>query len=291
MKSKFLLFGLSAVFMIAAVGAGFYFWQSSKKISAENLLPSDPILFVRQDEAVKTLRQFLQSVFYKELRAANAPLLVEKAGADEKIIIAYEGLNKFLEDMTQDPFWPKFLGQEVVLAVYPVQMSALDLKAAAEIAQSITLVVKPEKDARLVEFWGRMFFQGSKEYAAPISDYKGFKIVSVPVPALALLNLQIHYASVKDYYVVGLSRAVIERSIDTLRAPEKSLAKDKKFLQAKTKFLAPAQSFFFLRNAMTSSLITCPILSIPLTKPATATPFFSPATWTAAAPARMVSGP
>ena len=244
MKNK--LVWIVPVILLAAVTAGIFFWQSSKKISVEDLLPSDPIIVVRQDEAVKTLQQFLQSVFYKELRALNVPLLVEKTGADEKIIIAYKGLNKFLEDMTQDPLWQKFLGQEVVLAVYPVELSSLDFKAAGEIAQGIILVVKPEKDAQLAEFWGRMFFQGSKDYPTQISDYKGFKIVSVQVPALALLNLQVHYAAVKDYYVAGLSRTVIERSIDILRTPEKSLAKDQQFLKAKAKFLTPAQSFFFL---------------------------------------------
>src|SRR3989338_5260697 len=215
MKSKVGLIILAAAVVAVAAAGGVYFWQSSKKISAEDLLPPGPIFFVRKDEAVKTLQQFRQSVFYKELRAMNVPLLVEKTGADEKIIAAWEGLNKFLEDMTQEPLWQKVLGQGIGREVYPVQLSSLDLKAAGEIAQGIILVVKPEKDAQLAEFWGRMFFHGSKEYPTKISDYKGFKIVSVQVPALALLNLQVHYASVKDHYVAGLSRAAVERSIDT----------------------------------------------------------------------------
>lgn len=246
MKNKIFMIVFAVGAAAAVVAGGVYFWQSSRKISVEYLLPADPIVYVREDGIINRVEQFVQSTFYKELRAMNVAYLVEKTGANEQLLIAWEGLDKFLKSLTVEPLWQKFLGQEAALAIYPVQTAKMDLSALSEIAQSIILAVKPEKDAQLAEFWGRMFFQGNKEYPAQVNDYKGFKIVSVQVPALALVNLQVHYAPVKDYYVVGLNRAAVERSIDTLGAPARSLARDPRFLQARAKYLSPAQSFFFL---------------------------------------------
>lgn len=240
------IISIVTVLLLFAAGIGFYFWTQQEEWAIEDMLPEGSLIYVDSKNVAKNLKGFTASRLFRSISTMDVPLLLEKSGLKKEQIEQYENLKNQINTVSKNLLLEKFFGQEIVLAVYPVTVGTVGPKALAEAANSFTLVTRLESEAKFVEFMSRFLKTLEMPYTTEEVQYKKYKITNITTPALSSLNIKISYVRIKDFLVLGFGEEVSRRSVDVVTKARTSLAKDKKFLSIKSKFLENSQFMVYV---------------------------------------------
>ncbi len=227
-----------AFLIVAGVAFGFYYYQNViAKISAESVLPEGAILYARAINVEQNIQEFKASKFWQNVSSINYRKIFEKSAVPAQDLDTLDSVIKEISDILNSPAFGQFFGQEVAVAVTPVDVSSLSPKAFQEILTHVCLVTRLKSRGKLVESFGGLFQRFKKNPQIHESQYKKHKISSIDISEL---GGSVSYTVIKDVMVMGWGPRAAQTAIDVVTKGKKSLVEDAVYKKASGSFLENA---------------------------------------------------
>ena len=261
MKNKILLVFLVLFLAAAAVIAGFYFLPP-KVTSIEDVLPEGPLIYLSQKDLAKLTTDFTNSSFGKQMATINLPQLLEQSGVVKQDIQIMEAVFKQSGEVIKSPIFQKLFGQELGIAVYPVQFVNYDMKAILDMLTNLVVVIRLDKEAEFLEFLSHFFKQVNQQFVSEQVQYKNHLVMHVTVPQLAKFGFKLSYTKIGPYLVISFGEENVHQSIDAWKRQKNSLAKDRNYQLTKARFLEKPQTVAYVNLETFSSKLRSELIKM-----------------------------
>ncbi|MCD4780483.1 MAG: DUF3352 domain-containing protein [Candidatus Omnitrophica bacterium] len=234
-------------FFVVVIGSLlFYFFVLDRGITYENILPEGPLVVLRTSQTKESLAAFTDTPIWKSVVNINWDEALEKNNVTKEQIQQMELIVQTLQSRDFQSFVSKFFGQEVVLAIYPTNLTfnrLIDVRTnftpalTLELLENVYLVTKITSEARVMELYARHLNNLGGAVKKEVAPYGDFDIHILTAP---LFDVQMTMVRIKDYLIIGTKESKIREVIDYYSNKEKVLSRDTKYLKAKESFLEEA---------------------------------------------------
>src|SRR3989338_10114957 len=182
---KKVLIIVAVVIAIAAAGIGFYFYQNNlNKLAIEEILPQGALAYVRFSDIEKRWTEFKSAKLWRNIRAIDIPMLMEKSGVTPKEIEAsgYPTLKKIISDPNTSMLFMKFFGREAALGLYPLEIKEFKPDNWKDVASSMVMVVRLSPDMQVAETMSSLMKELDPAVQLTTEEYKKHKITLIEIP-------------------------------------------------------------------------------------------------------------
>ena len=256
------------IVLLAGIGSVVYFFVSGLGVSHENILPSGPLVINRWTNIEEDIAQFAQTPLWQSIKEIDWVTVLEKnmvsKQQQEQIIEAFENISA--QD-TQN-FISKFFGQDVVLAIYPIELKFLKMSdirkdlgpsVLLESLENVFIATRLSPKAKLIELYARQVGNMGEFLKKDVVKYGDFDIHVLSTP---LVDLRLCLMRIKDFLIIGLNEDKIKWIADTYLEGEKILANDPAYIVAKANFQEGSSVQNFINFEKSVDNLTNQILKI-----------------------------
>ena len=239
---KKVLIIVAVVIAIAAAGIGFYFYQNNlNKLTIEEILPQGALAYVRFSDIEKRWTEFKSAKLWRNIRAIDIPMLMEKSGLTPKEIEAsgYPTLKKIISDPNTSMLFMKFFGREAALGLYPLEIKEFKPDNWKDVASSLVMVVRLSPDMQVAETMSSLMKELDPAVQLTTEEYKKHKITLIEIPKN---KIKVGYVRIKDLLVVGFSDQAVKMCVDVVSKEKASLRDDPAFKRVQAKYLPSART-------------------------------------------------
>ena len=154
MKRFFIFFTIMACVAAAITG---YLLLNQVETTREpiDFLGAETPLVIELRDPVTSLLRFKNSYLGKKLAQVDRPLLYQELGIDESTSGRLEKILRILANNLDNPLCRELFGQEVILALVPLEKTNLDTKTGT-IADNLVVIVRPRHRAAVLDFVGSL---------------------------------------------------------------------------------------------------------------------------------------
>lgn len=242
---------LAVILLIAGLsGAGTWFYlHSQKPIEIEDVVPSNPIFYVKFSDVENNVGKMMQTELWKKLAKIDYDLIIDKSITDQAQKTSATMLKKQLTDPNLWQMMSKFFGQEFAVALYPVSktLKAGDPNFVSELASSFVLVSRIPADLQMAEFIARSFKDSGNGVKNETVKYKNKTIHMVD---LTNVGLKIGMVRLGNLIIAGIGDKNAKEAVDMASRQKSSLSGDQTFQQVKARAM-PASGITGMLNLET----------------------------------------
>jgi hypothetical protein len=211
---------------VAAAAAGVFFSVVSKSAAIETILPADPVFFVKFSEVDRQVKEFKASKLCRNIEKIDIETLMEKSGAKKEQVESFTSARTELTSFIGGLVLEKYFGKEIAVAVYP---------------SNIALVTRVKPETKFIDFLAKIFNKAGRKYEVIEENYKGRKMTVIKLDDKASLA----YVQIKDMLVIGFGKKAAISCCDVADKKFLSLAQDKDYTSAMSKFPKGADTVAF----------------------------------------------
>jgi len=151
-----------AVVALMVLVVGFLLWSQRPGLPVENVLPDQPLVYVRLDHVEEHVNQMVHSDFGKNLAAINLPDVLSRNNFSSKDIRDLQIWQKDLLRFWDNPLIKTFLGKEVSAAIYRNDGSYL-----------MFVTLRLTASTRIAEFLGQLSHHWGEDVSVRQQKYHG----------------------------------------------------------------------------------------------------------------------
>ena len=240
MKKSALIITITSA-AVVAVAAGVYFTFAAKPPAIETILPADAVFFAKFSEVDKQVKEFKASKLCKNIEKIDIDMLLEKSGAKKEDVEKFKAARTELTGFIGGLVLEKYFGKEIAVAVYPLKAGELTPEAFLDMASNFTLVTRVKPETKFIDFLAKIFNKAGRKYEVIEEKYRGRKITVVKLDD----KVSLAYVQIKDMLVIGFGRKAAASSCDVADKKILSLAQDKDYTVAMSKFPKGADTVAF----------------------------------------------
>ncbi len=258
---KKILVILFVIVFIFGIFAGIYFYSQRQKMVMEEILPEGALIYARTSDVQENLQKITSSPFWQSIMGINYERLAEKKIITKAQKIFIQKLKNNLMDAAQNKEIQKFFGQELAVAVYPVEFDFDKLKNITdflnpdlieEMFSGLILSVRIRPEAQFAEFVSRAFDLSATDVSFKTEDYKGHVMRTLIIPET---EIKINFTRIKDVLIFGVGQHTVRKVVDVFKGDESSLMEAPVFKQAQKKFMDPSDLEGYVDMAGVFSMI------------------------------------
>jgi hypothetical protein len=149
---------LIALLIVGAVGAYFFWYKPlSPPLAPAQILPADTLACLEVRNLKQTLDEFRDGPIGQAIGGIDVREAALRLDADPEEI---EELIKVRDQVMQgveSPWFDEFFGQEVLIAIFPLEIDMGEEPSAELFQRSLVLVTRPRQPADLIDTLGKMF--------------------------------------------------------------------------------------------------------------------------------------
>lgn len=252
MKKNHIIIALVALVVAGVIAGGaFFFLKGQKSYSAEDVLPAEPIVYLKFDNIAERIERTTNTKLWNDLsrldyKGAAAQLGVPAGSADE-----FEKNLKTAFSQENVAVLKMLFGQEAAVAVYPgqdvkmtVSTPAEAIKLFTELAGNVSFVTRVGPQVQAAESMSKFFGQFVKDLALKTVAYKGREIGLISSKDG---SVTIGYVRFKDLIVFGFGEKAARSAVDVVSRSRRGLSQDPRFLERRKGGLENADSFGSVR--------------------------------------------
>ncbi len=258
MKKKILI--ILAVILVVIIASGAYFYVITRPVVMTKVLPANPLVYLEIADTLEIVKAIQSTAFWRNISSLDYEAITKKMGVSFQQRQGMKAVITQLSDPATENFIKKFLGQDVVLAIYPPSINAVsvhptNLAAMAQIAFSgVFLVTRIQGDVQAAEFIASAFgLPAGTNLPIEEVSYQGYKIHTIMVSSL---GVKLAFVRIRDLLIVGVGEEPARRSIDAFKNKNLALFKDFDFQKTKKHSLEKANLFAYLNLEKVLGLIS-----------------------------------
>jgi len=238
---------LLVISIIIGFAAGIYFYLHKQGFSAAKIFPKGAIAYGRITNVQDNLKKITASPFGQAILDINYEELAEKKIISRKQKDFAQTLKHSLLEESEDALFQKFIGQEVAIAVYPVDVNFHRLKnikdffnpaLIKELFSGILISFRINPDVQFMEFMLTFLDKEVTDVPLKTEPYKNYTLRTMTIPDT---HLEISFIRIKDLLVVGIGEGMVKKAVDVFEENKDFLETDTAFQQAKTKFMSSSE--------------------------------------------------
>ncbi len=231
---------------VVIVGVGLFYQTQKKGFSIEHVLPQGALVYVRLNDVEKNMREMASMPFWQAIENINYDFLIKQNVISPQQGAMIDLIRTRLSEVLANPLFKKLFGQEVAVAVYPLdrdigalirEMKMFNPQLAEELFSGIFLVTRVDPDVQFAEFLTRSLSQLGGNISQGQVEYKGEIIRTISVSGV---GMKFAFVRLKDLLVMGIGEEAARTSIDVYKKSEPSLTRDPRFMKIQSTFLDPA---------------------------------------------------
>ena len=211
---KKIVIGTLSIFLVFILG--FWVWSQRPGLAMEQVLPSQPLVFVRLAHVQVHIDQLIRSDFGKNLSAINLPEVLNRNNFSPTDINDLKHTQRDLVKFWRNPLIRKFLGKEAAVAVYRKDDS-----------YHVFVVLRLTFSTRIAELLGQLFHHWGDDVSVRPQRYQGRVINHI---VFKKQNLEVAYVRIRDLLiVVPESLGKLEEVVDVYQHKHDNLKGDPSF--------------------------------------------------------------
>lgn len=237
-------------------GVIFISYQQLEKdrVSIEEVLPPHPLVFMRTENIDEQLRAFQASSFWKAVEGIDVGALVTQGILSEAQGQRVTQVKGVFEAMTDSNVFEGLLGKEVVVAVYPPNLSELTIEKLlsrqepmaliGDLLNNFILVTRITPEFQISEKILKWKGASQSSEALVTEEYRKHVIYKVALDA----GIEMGLTRLEDVLIVGLGLQSAQQGIDRWldRANKVSLAQDDDFQARQQEIVSDDETFLYV---------------------------------------------
>ena len=244
MKKRIVPFFIIVVTMIVVlVGAVFFWMRQQVPLAVEQVLPQNPLVYVQAVDAAKTWDAFRTTEFWQGLSGIDYISVMKSMGVSDQIVAQHQGLKAGLSSPEVEKMFRLFLGQEAVVAFYPVSVDKVDPQAMAQLSSGLVLVTRLRPEVKMADTLVTMMAKMNKDVKVQNVE---FMKKNITVVSAAGSPLKIAYIKIRDLLIISLGEDSIKECLSVYLKKKESLATDANYLAVKAKTLPGTRAVGYL---------------------------------------------
>jgi hypothetical protein len=228
--------------LVVSLGLGIFYKIKIARLSIENVLPEDVMLFVRISEIEKSLQEFQSTQLWSNIKDIDIELLLEKSGLTKDEVERYRRFKTEFFHSLAEMFIDNFFGQEVAVAVYPTETTAGGTDSLFELGSNIILVTRLKPEAQFINFLNKLLNKFGQKVQTKYERYKNYQITLVELND----QVKLGYVKIKDLLIIGLGKKAASICIDVFSKERAALTEDKDYNFIMSQFSRSAQTIAYV---------------------------------------------
>lgn len=232
------------VILVIGLGAGIYWKVVLAKFPIERMLPQKPLVYTHLSNIGENWESLQQSKFWSKISDIDFGRFSGHTVGEEKELL--RGDLEIL-DFFKELGIKQFFGQELALAIYPVEGN----ESLSDLIPDIILISRVEPEAKILVFISKVYEKlvGIEKFASHTEPYKNHEITTIK---LKENKFDLFYSIIKDLLVIGNNKVKIKKSIDLFTNGKNSLVRDEgfRFVKAEMPRNTDLFSYFDFRSLL-----------------------------------------
>ena len=221
-----------ALLVLCVVLVVVFYGILSKPTAIESVIPSNAVVFVKVSDVDKQVKDLEASKLWKNIKNIDIEMLMEKSGVQKEQIDNFKTTKAELSGFFGGLVLDKYFGKEIALAIYPSQVKDASPEAFLEGVSGVTLITRVKPEANFIDLISKVFNKVGKKYDVSEENYNGKKITVIKVDD----KVSLAYVKIKDLMVIGIGKKAAISCCDVADKKAVSLAQDKNYIAAMSKF-------------------------------------------------------
>jgi len=160
--------------------------------------------------------------------------------------LAEDGLSK-IPSVTDHVLFQKFFGEEVAVAVYPMDLTYVGLDNLLGLASNLIFVTRLQPQAQAIEAISTIFdYDGEVTKEAKSYKDHAFTVITFG----ERIPVKIVYVRIEDLLVISFDESTIYSVVDVFEQREPSLAEDAQYKKVQSRWVDAADSLFYANGEM-----------------------------------------
>lgn len=221
---------LVLICLVTAAGAYYVYYRPfSEKHTAEQMLPIETLATIRFAHLKQRVEAFRTSRLGSALAGIDIRSVMTALDAPQSAIREVEDFIIQSNETLDSPWFDALFGQQVTLALLPTEFNDFSHPTPEEISQALVVILRPKHPAKLLD---SLKYIISADVEIISEDYDQWEINHFELEP----GQPVHYAIVDEFAMLALHRQPLVRCLDTLKAPDASLAQHADFQAVKDEF-------------------------------------------------------
>jgi len=226
---KVLIIAIGAVLLLAAA-LGIYYKLQLAQPDIDQILPQGALVYTQASDIGRNWQEFKETRLWRNLKRIDIEEVLKKSGVPDKGISEYlkykDETSSFLSSLMID----KFFGEEIGIAVYPVNIPSFSKKEALNALSSIVIVTRIKPEAKFAESVAKVYNKLGKKIKLTQETYNKHEITNISIA----YGLNISYTTIKNLLIISPGSKYIRACIDTFNKQTPSLSKDEGYKWVKS---------------------------------------------------------
>ncbi|MBF0478815.1 MAG: hypothetical protein HQL26_04975 [Candidatus Omnitrophica bacterium] len=225
------------VIVVTLIVFGVHSYISARAHSAEEILPADVLVYAKVTNVRKNLKSFFATNLWSQFSKIDFDGVARRFAKPGEHA-SYKGQLADVETIIDESLFKKLIGQEVVAAVYPIQINVQELSALSKISpdlvgakllSNVYILSKVTNDVQFLEsFMGYLNTKNVQGASFENTSYNGFKIHEVLIPSKGLKFCFVRFG---NWLAAGFSEEAMKKLVDVYKKVKPSLASDRVFME------------------------------------------------------------
>jgi len=237
---------------IAIIAVALMHTMRPQAVHLERVIPQGAVIYARSSNIENNWEQFKKGRLYRALSSIDLEEVFERSGVPERKFTLYKNMVTEYFDEIAELKLAQYFGDEVAVAVYPVEIiDAADLKDPSYIASKVIVATKLRKGARIGELASEIYRKLGKELITTSTQHSKYTITQIELAQ----GLSLCFAEINDIAFIGVGTAGITRCLDVVDKKEKSLFEESAYRTVAAKLPREADGLTYLNFESLVSLL------------------------------------
>ena len=216
--------------LVAVAGAYYVYYQPfDRKLTAEQVLPTDTLLTIRIEHLKQSIEKFRKSRLGTAITGIDVRSVLTALEAPAADIQKTEEFIAGVNASLNSSWFNALFGRQVTLAMLPTTISNFDSPSPEALSRALVLVMRPKHPAKFLDHLGQMI---ARDIEVSSEKYNRWEIKRFELEP----GVNVHYTIVDNLVAMALNRRPVERCIDALGEPATSLAQNPDYQAVEREF-------------------------------------------------------
>ncbi len=247
---KVLIITIGAISLLAAA-FGIYYKLQLAQPDIDQILPQGALFYIQASDIKENWQELKETRLWRNLKRIDIEEVLKKSGVPEQEISEYlkykDETSSFLSGLILD----KFFGEEIGIAVYPVNIPSFSKKEALNALSSIVIVTRIKPEAKFAKAAAKVYNKFGKKIKLTQETYNKHKITSISIA----YGLDLSCTTIKNLLIISPGSKYIRACIDTFNKQTLPLSKDRGYKWVKSQSPRKIRSITYLNLRKSANIL------------------------------------
>ncbi len=222
---------------ILLFGAALWLWYSSRSTAMEQVLPSDPLVFVRLSDLEKNWTSFSRTDFWGKCSRIDWRRFWKITGASDQNLALYDALQQSLSSPSAGRIFRELLARDIALAVYANDETSLEHASFTDIFSRVVFVARLKPGRQALDLLVPLLAGKREDLDHTTVRYLNHDIHTLKIQGA---DVDLVYTRLADLLIIGISPEMPKRCLRVAGEKDRTLAGDASYRKVQGGFLKGA---------------------------------------------------